>query len=96
MSDKVNIEIGNKHKYGIIHFACFNNHIEIVKIILNKINLEAKDEHEWRPIYHAYRKGYFKIVVIDGFIDDKFYNSPSKVNLNCLTFDETSLDLTEN
>jgi hypothetical protein len=61
------------------------------------VNLEVEDCFKYRPIHWACSSGNIRTVklLVHGFISDKIYSFPSKVNLRCLTNNnKTPLDLT--
>ncbi len=84
--------------YKLIHYVCYLRNVEIVKSIIDKVDLEATTLRGLRPIHIACYHGHPDIdkLLVDGFISDEFYSIPSKVNLRCLTRDGLSpLDLTK-
>ncbi len=97
--NKVDLEAETAMKWRPIHYASWIGNVKKVKLLLNKVNLEAEDKDKYRPIHLACIRSHFGIVklLVDGFIDDRFYNSLPRIDINCKTiYGKTPIGLTEN
>lgn len=46
-----------------LYYACNRGNVEIVSLLLDKVDLEVQDYNaSMRPIHHACKKGYIEIV----------------------------------
>jgi ankyrin repeat protein len=63
----VELEAKDNIGWRPMHYAFCGGYVEIVKLLLDKVDLEAKDNDGWRPIHHACYRGYVEIVKL--FLD---------------------------
>ena len=63
--DDININIKDYYYYSryLIHWACFHNLLDLVKLLIDKgADIHVKNSSGWTPIMEASRNGYFEIV----------------------------------
>lgn len=63
--EDININIKDYDYYNryLIHWACFHNLLDLVKLLIDKgADIHVKNSHGWTPIMEASRNGYFEIV----------------------------------
>jgi serine/threonine-protein phosphatase 6 regulatory ankyrin repeat subunit B len=63
--ENININIKDYYYYNryLIHWACFHNLLDLVKLLIDKgADIHVKNSHDWTPIMEASRNGYFEIV----------------------------------
>jgi ankyrin repeat protein len=56
------LDVYNEDYKCPIHYACIEGHVEVVNLLMDKVELEVKDIYECRPIHYACERGHVEIV----------------------------------
>jgi ankyrin repeat protein len=83
------VDLKARDKYGQtpLHNACRSGMIRMVELLITKnVDLEAEDISFKKPIHNACKYDNTEIVklLIDGFISDRIYATPPRINLNII------------
>ena len=98
--EDININIKDYSYYNkhLIHWACFHNLLDILKLLIDKgADIHVKNSSGWTPIMEASRNGYFEIVELliskGANVNDQGNDGYTSLMLACCNVVRTTLKM---
>ena len=87
----MNLEAKDRKGCRPIHIACKYKNADIIKLLVDKVDLNVLDDDETLPLHYAFLNEDLNIVkiLVDGFVSDKIYATKS---LTTISFIDEEID----